>query len=206
MKNLFLTSSVNFVASDIAARLQINNFKLLFVLTPTEVKEGDLQWLVDDRNALVKAGFSVTDYTFTGKTRDEIADTLKGYDGIYMSGGNTFYFLQQIQTSNCADVIRDFVNEGKIYIGTSAGSIIAGPDIYPTYSIDSAEKAPDLRSYEGLGLVDFVIFPHWGSDNFRDRYLNQRLKHAYNTKNKIILLTNNQYILVEDDFYQIVEV
>ena len=27
------------------------------------------------------------------------------------------------------------VSEGKIYIGTSAGSILAGPDIYPTYKL-----------------------------------------------------------------------
>lgn len=208
MKRLFLTSSVASVAQDVSNRINKEGLKLAFILTPVEVEEGDLKWLDDDRNGLKKAGFELTDYTFTGKTKEEIRNFLKDYDGIYISGGNTFWLLEKIQQSGCAQVIRDFVNEGKLYISTSAGSVIAGPDIYPTYRITKAEKAKKLKGYKGLGLVDFVIFPHWGSPlpYFKDNYLNRRLEHAYNKDHKIILLTDNQYIIVEDDWYKIVDV
>lgn len=53
MKKLFLTSSISFVASDIAKRLKKRNLKLVFIDTAAEVEEGDLQWLKDDRKALV---------------------------------------------------------------------------------------------------------------------------------------------------------
>ncbi|MHB8903587.1 MAG: Type 1 glutamine amidotransferase-like domain-containing protein, partial [Patescibacteria group bacterium] len=69
-----------------------------------------------------------------------------------------------------------------------------------------AKEAPKLKGYRGLGLVDFVVLPHWGSDHFRSRYLNQRLAHNYNLKNKLILLNDYQYIEVKDDWYKIVEV
>lgn len=208
MKRLFLTSSVAYVAHDIAKRINKEGLKLAFILTPTEVEEGDLQWLKKDRKALIDVGFKLTDYTFTGKTKDEVKNFLKDFDGIYMSGGNTFWFLEKIQQSKSADVIRDFINSGKLYISTSAGSIIAGPDIYPTYRITKAEKAKNLKGYDGLGLVDFVVFPHWGNElsYFKDNYLNHRLEHAYNKDHKIILLTDNQYIIVEDDWYKIIDV
>jgi dipeptidase E len=142
----------------------------------------------------------------TGKTKAIIAKEIKKADVIYFSGGNTFYLLQQIQLTQSASVFRNAIKAGKIYIGTSAGSIVAGPDIYPTYKLDNAKQAPKLKGYKGLGLVDFVVLPHWGSRHFKERYLNQRLSHNYNTKNKLILLNDYQYVQIESDWYRIVEI
>ena len=205
-KKIFLTSSINKVAADIAKKLGgAKKRKVLYIYTACEKRFGE-KWQKDDRNALVKAGFEVGDYTITGKTVETIKKDFKKVDIIYFSGGNTFYLLEKIQQTKCANVIRDFVNSGKIYIGTSAGSVVAGPDIYPVYSLDKISEAPKLKGYKGLGLVDFVIFPHWGSEHFKERYLNQRLAHSYNLKNKLIILNDNQYIEVKDDFYKIVDI
>ncbi|MDO8553712.1 MAG: Type 1 glutamine amidotransferase-like domain-containing protein, partial [Candidatus Micrarchaeota archaeon] len=144
--------------------------------------------------------------TFTGKTTKQVENDLKDSDILFFSGGNTFYLLEKIQQAKCAKVMVDFIGKGKIYIGSSAGSIIAGPDISPIYAIDRIENAPNLKGFEGFGLVNFVTFPHWGrNEKFRQVYLNHRLKHAYSEKNKIILLTDKQYIEVRDDWYRIVE-
>lgn len=206
MQRLFLTSSVCFVADDIAKKINQKNLKLVFITTPVEGEEGDLQWLEDDRNALIKAGFLVTDYTITGKTKAEIEQELSKYDVIYMSGGNVFYLLEKIQESKSADVFKKLVNDGKIYIGTSAGSIIAGPDIYPLKDLDNINQAPNIKGYEGLGFVNFVIFPHWGNPLFKERYLNLRLQENYNVKNEIVLLPDGSYVLVEDNFCKIIRV
>jgi len=206
MRQLFLTSSVNVVAHDIATKLDGHGRKLLFIDTAAEVEEGDLQWLKDDRDSLVKAGFLVTNYTLTGKSKEEVKRDLTPYDILYVSGGNVFWLLEKIQQSNCATIMRDFVEQGKTYIGTSAGSIVAGPDIKPTWRLVKAEKAKHLKGYAGLALVDFVIFPHWGDDYFKKAYLDERMEHAYTTTHKIILLTDRQYVWVKDDWYKIIEV
>jgi len=205
-KRIFLTSSVNLVAKDISKKIgDTKNKKLLYIYTAGELKK-NAAWQKQDKRALVKAGFEVIEYTITGKTKEAVKKNIKKVAAIYFGGGNTFYLLEKIQQAHCANVIREAVNAGKIFIGTSAGSIIAGPDIYPTYSLDNIEKAPNLKGYKGLGLVDFIVLPHWGSEHFRDRYLNQRLAHNYNTKNKLILLNDYQYIEVRADWYHIVEI
>lgn len=206
MKKLFLASSVSVVASDIAKQLSVKGLKLVFINTPAEGEEGDKQWLENDRVALAKEGFKVSDYTVTGKTREEIKNHLAGFDVIFISGGNTFYALEKIQQSGCAEVIRDYVEQGKIYIGSSAGSVLAGPDIYPAYYTDAVEKAPNLKGYRGLGLTDVVVLPHWGSAYFKELYMNKRLEHIYTPDHKIILLTDNQYLCVENDIYKIIDV
>lgn len=137
MKKLFLASNAGAVASDIARHLQATRLKLLFITTPAGGEDGDKKWLEDDRSALVKAGFVVSDYTITGKTSREVKRDLADFDAIFVSGGNTFYALEKIQHSGCAKIIREYVDRGKIYIGSSAGSVLAGPDIYPTYYLDA---------------------------------------------------------------------
>lgn len=81
---------------------------------------------------------------------------------------------------------------------------MAGPDIEIVKDLDEPEKA-DLESFEGLGLVDFVVFPHWGSENFKERY-KKLIENNYRKGLKIILLTDDQYVMVEDDKYRIVGV
>ena len=207
MKNIFLSSSVNFVAHDIAKHLPkpVKGSKLLFVTTSVEVEQGDLQWFKDDRNSLVKCGFDVINYTFTGKAAEEIKNQLDHVDILYISGGNQFYLLKKIQETGCAQIIKDFVSSGKPYIGCSAGSVVAGPNIEITKRIDEADFAQNLTSFDGLSLVDFIIFPHWGSGHFKHVYLNYRLDLAYGTEYKIILLTDTQYVWVKDEWYQIID-
>lgn len=210
MKHLFLTSSVGSVAHDIARKLDLSSHNtLVFITTPTEPKEeqGDLQWLADDRQSLVDAGFQVTDYTITGKTKTELLRDLQRYDYIYMSGGDTFYLLHQSQQTGFIDVVRDFIlKQGKTYIGTSAGSIITGtacPDYLLSYSV----MRDGVENKFGYGFVPFIILPHWGSEYFREKYLGSRLNLAYkDDQYPLVALTDSQYIHIQDDRMTFVDV
>ena len=202
---LFLTSSVHAVAHDIAKKVDLSRVnKLVFIVTAAELKEGDMTWLYNDRQALVDAGFDVTDYTITGKTREQIEKDLNGYHFIYLSGGDTAYLLQQSQRSGFVSLIRELVqNKGKVYIGTSAGSIIAGPRL-PDYF---PKEGLELQNENGYGLVNFTLLPHWGSEKFKDRYLGGRLNITYKEDQvPLLLLTDNQYVHVQDDQFKIIDV
>lgn len=206
LKRVFLTSSVSRVAGDIAKKLGgSKGKKLLYVYTAGE-HQLDEVWQKVDRQALAKAGFRLIDYTITGQSKEQVKRMLVGTDAIYFGGGNTFYLLEKLQLAGALNLIRDFVARGGIYIGTSAGSIVAGPDISPFYMLDKARLAPKLRGYKGLGLVDFVVLPHWGSPHFKNRYLGSRLRNNYNLKNKLVILNDYQYVEVRDDWYRLVEV
>lgn len=203
MKNtIFLTSSVNEVAKDVVAHIE--NFhpgmKLVFIYTASEVEEGDLSWQDNDRQALVTAGFDVSDYTITGKAVADLRKDMESFEVIYVGGGNTFYLLQQMRVSGFDTIIHSLIDSGKLYIGTSAGSMIAGPDIYPAIREDKMEKAPLLHDdFTGLGLVDFTIMPHWGAVGREELFLKKRLPKIYSKHYKLILLTNAQYVRVSED-------
>jgi len=82
----------------------------------------------------------------------------------------------------------------------------AGPNIELGHTLDKASKAPNLKSFEALGLTDLVVMPHWGSWDFKNLYLSHRINVAYQEKYKIILLNNYQYVRVVDEMYQIVDI
>ncbi|MEK7169321.1 MAG: Type 1 glutamine amidotransferase-like domain-containing protein [Patescibacteria group bacterium] len=202
---LFLTSSVHAVAHDITKKANLSKAKkLVFIDTAAEIEEGDKTWLKNDRQALMDAGFEVDDYSITGKSRNQLEIDLEKFDYIYLSGGNTSYLLQESQKSGFISLVKKLVQEKeKIYIGTSAGSIIAGPKI-PEYLVDDNPKLEDTNAYN---LVNFTVLPHWGSEGFRELYLGKRLKIAYKKDQiPILLLTDNQYVYVQNDQSTIIDV
>ncbi len=203
MEKLFLTSVFSEVAGDIAKKIDCKGLKVAFILTGSEVEKESPPWLAADREALIQIGFNVADYTLTNKTKSDVEKELDGFDVLFFSGGNTFYLLQKLQESNSMDVIKEFVRKGKIYIGSSAGSVVAGPDIYPVRFADDIAKAPKIKGYEGFNLVDFMVLPHWGDQGSKDAYLKGLMPSVYNGERKLILLADHQYVEVIEDFYRI---
>ncbi len=206
--NIFLTSDAATVMHDVVRHFDVDkNRKMLFIETAGETHKGARPWIDNALEALHSLDFEVIVTTITDKTEDEIRKAVADVDVLYVAGGNAFYLLLQAKKIGFAKIVNNFLNSGGTYIGQSAGSIIAGPDIYPTYKPDKKEIAEELDDFTGFNLVDFVIFPHFGLEETKDKFLNFRFKHAYSENYKIILLTDNQYVRVQEDgMYKIEEV
>ncbi len=208
MKRLFLTSEVQYVAHDIGPKIE-NKFKqnVVFINTPLKDKErSHLEWHYTNKAKMEAAGFKFVEYDITGKTNDQILADLSSFDVMYIEGGNSYYLLQESQKSGFSEFVKRRVEEGMVYIGTSAGTVIAGPDIEPVRQDSRAVLAPDLKSTKAYGLFDFVIMPHWGQEKRRDLFNSYRIEHIYNETYPYILLTDHQYIEVTDDWYNIIDV
>jgi peptidase E len=57
--------------------------------------------------------------------------------------------------------------EGKTYISTSAGSIIAGSKVL--IILLAPDEVCAIENKDGYGLVNFTILPHWGSEDFKEK-------------------------------------
>ena len=205
MANIFLTSSLGSVAKHLAKNIT-NAKRFLFITTASETEDDDKKWLQDDRQNFIDAGFLVDDYTVTGKTKDEIEAKLEDFDGVVMEGGSTIYLLQQLQKTNSIEVFGDFVASGKYYIGSSAGSIVAGPDVYVTREPGELETAPQIDGFNGLGITEIIVHPHWGSESFKESYLATIMPHSYVPDYKMVLLSDSQYLIVNKQDIRIIDV
>lgn len=212
MKHLFLTSSIGIpgVGESIRRRLGHNNsLKTTFITTPVEgdSDQDDLSWVQEDRDGLNKNGFVTFDYSITAKSLARIKADLKDIEVLYVSGGNEFYLKEKCNENNFDSFVHEFVDKGGIYIGTSAGSIIAGEDMTATLQLSDTQSLKKSVDTHGFGLVNFTILPHWGSENFHDRWLSaESFDYMYRESVPLIALNNYEYIELKDDSLQIIDI
>lgn len=112
-------------------------------------------------------------------------------DAIYISGGNTFGTIKRIRESGADKLIINYVRNGAVYIGGSAGAHIATPDITHVQKYDT--NTFGLCDFSGLGLCDLILICHYNDDREND-YL--ELKGS--SKHKVKTLTNDEYLVISD--------
>lgn len=195
MKQFFLASAFNRVADKLSALIpNPKGLQVAFIPTAAEIYDFH-PWLDADRQKLVEMGFEVIDYDLKGKNEEQLYSDLKSMDAVFVAGGNTFYLLYHVQKSGFDTVIHRLLDEGKIYIGSSAGSVLAGPTIEPVKLFDDTNEAPKLSSFEGLGLVDFVILPHFDAEK-KDPIYEETIRE-WGGKVELRALTDEEVIILQ---------
>ena len=106
------------------------------------------------RERFKRMGYELT------SVHDRVVDRFQAVaetDAIFIGGGNTFRLLKTLYDQFLLGPIRQRVAEGMPYIGSSAGSNVAGPTIKTTNDMPIVEPP----SFDALGLVSFQLNPHY---------------------------------------------
>jgi dipeptidase E len=90
-------------------------------------------------------------------------------EAVFVGGGNTFRLLKALWEFRVLDAIRERVASGMPYLGSSAGSIVAGPTIRTTKDMPIVQPP----SFEALGLVEFQISPHFLDPDPASRHMGE---------------------------------
>lgn len=173
--------------------------KVVFITTAAYGETDHPYWLEIFRNKLREYGITqITDLDLKDKTEEEIKQALSSSDIIFVNGGNTFYLLKWAFESGFTKIISNLPSD-TIYIGMSAGSIIACPTI-ETANWEPADKNNvSLKDLTGMNLVNFLISPH-----FRKEEKGIIEKETKQTKYPTVILTDQQAVLCIDEKYKIV--
>lgn len=204
MRKLFLASSFSEVASLFPkfAGEEIKGKRITFIPTASLVEEVRF-YVDDDRKAFEELGIIVEELEITAASPDKILEVLNRNDYIFVSGGNTFYLLQELRRKGADILITEQIHAGKLYIGTSAGSIILCPDIEFVKEMDYNHTAPELQSFTGLNIVDFYILPHYLDFPFEE--ITQNIVKKYGKKLDLRPISNKQVITIAGNRIEILE-
>ena len=204
MKRLFLCSSFADVANLLIDFANEDLKGKIIAFIPTASLTESIRFYVKTgKKALEKVGMIVEEVEITQFSNEEISSILHKCDYIYITGGNTFFLLQELKRKGVDKIISEQVKSGKLYIGESAGAIIASPDTeyMKNVNFDPIEKAPELEDYSSLGLVDFYTIPHNGYFPFNKK--GAKVIQLYNEKLQLIPISNKQAFFIEDSNIQI---
>lgn len=142
----------------------------------------------DDYTVLAEKTFKKINIKIKGlHTFDKPKEALKKAKGIFVGGGNTFLLVDTLYKLGLMKVLKDVIEKGTSYLGTSAGSNICGltmkttndmPIIYP-------------QSFDTLGVIPFNLNPHYLDPDLSSKHKGEtretRIKE-YHTLNKAPVL------------------
>lgn len=201
MKKILLVSMLSNTAALVSKAIpELKGKTVTYIPTAgiAEMPDGDISDMTaDETKTLQSLGLTVDVLEVSSASEAEIDQKLTENDVIYIGGGNTFFLLQELRRSGADKILIREVNSGKPYIGESAGAVIACPDIGYCSGMDDPDKAPELNDYTGLGLVDFYVVPHLGSEMLGAGAGETVEKYSGSLDLKVI--TDDQMILVTDN-------
>ena len=158
--------------------------RVLFI--PTAAIDDEAKRMVGKcRDELLNAGILPDRIDVYDMDGNLCAEAALEYDVLYFTGGDTAHLLRRIRETGFDDIIKKMVYADKVYVGASAGSIIATPNIGDPHDPTTA----------GLSLVQAYLSVHQPEGTPPRMHLG--LPH--------IPLTDRQALAVSWDGYEIVE-
>ena len=144
-------------------------------------------------------------YEVEGLTHDSSAGAVVGRaEAIFVGGGNTFRLLKTLYDLDLLDAIRRRAAAGIPYIGSSAGSNVAGPTIRTTNDMPIVQPP----TFDALGLVPFQINPHYldpdpSSTHMGETREERILQYLEENDTPVIGLREGAWLRVEGDRCQL---
>jgi dipeptidase E len=173
-----------------------------FIPTAAGTEAEAKAWVQADRRQLAALGCEVSTLDLADVGADEVDRALRDVDGVFVSGGNSFLLLWQAVRSGFAAVVQELVETGSLlYVGTSAGALVAGPDLAPAANLDNRREVPELESSRALGLVSFTVLPHDDDPETHARHDEIVVAHP---GVEFVRLTDERAVLVRGDVAEVV--
>lgn len=174
--------------------------KILFIPTAGNVEP--YTGYIDEGIEMLKSlGYELEIIDISKFDEEYLKDRFSKTECICISGGNTFYLLQELKKKNLVDVLFKRIKEGLLYIGESAGAIIMSKSIEYNQIMDDKSIASELDNYGGLNVFDYYVLPHIGEYPFEETA--QKTLDTYQDKIPLVPINNNEAILVEDHGYTV---
>ena len=202
MKNMILTSSL-YESMGIVKKFlneKTESKKILFIPTATNVDEYK-KYIHLTRKVFEDFGYEVENFDISVFSEETVKEKISETKIVFVSGGNTFYLLQELKKKNLISYLREKIENGLLYIGESAGSVITAPNIEYADIVDDKALATELNDYTGLNLVDFYVVPHFEEEPFVES--SRKVVELYKDKLDLKVINNKEVVLVENDEFRI---
>lgn len=139
----------------------MKNIRVLFIPTASRTEE-ELVYVRKTYEELLTAGIMpehITAFDIDKCLEDRECYDPYAFECFVVCGGNTYYLLSKLKESGFLDKIAKAVEKGVLYVGVSAGSVIASPSIDHISFLD--ENDIRLEDFSAMGFVCEQIVPHY---------------------------------------------
>ena len=180
---------------------KMDSNKIVFIPTAGNVEP--YTGYIDEGVEMLKSlGYELEIIDISKYDEDYLKNKLSKTECICISGGNTFYLLQELKKKNLIGLLYERIKEGLFYIGESAGAIIMSENIEYSQMMDDKSIASELDDYTGVNVFEHYVLPHIGEYPFAES--TQKILENYQDKISLVAINNSEAILVNDSGYTVV--
>lgn len=162
------------------------------------VEEGSKRWVLDNLNSVANNFSGEIDIVdLLALPIEEVEERLTDKDVIFVVGGDTDYLMSVYQKTGFDELLPKLL-ETKVYVGSSAGSMVVGNRISAAaYRLIYGEDSKwNIDEY--VGLVDLSVMPHLDSPHFPNR--KESLIEAVGSfEGKVYGLRDDSAVVVDGD-------
>ena len=135
------------------------------------------------------------------RTFEEFASLdFNNYSAIFIGGGNTYKLLKGIKENGIFEKINEYLDNGGIVIGCSAGAIIFGYDINSCLAMDRNDvNLTDTKGFNKLsGKSVFAHYTNSKTEEIHKKYTDYLIEYS-STNETVIALPEQDTIYITDN-------
>ena len=173
-----------------------------------EKYDGCYEWIISELKSI-----EIPNIDMVRSAEELLTKKLNDYSFLFIGGGNTFKLLHDLKISGSFEKISEYINNGGIVFGGSAGAIIFGKDLEACKLADSNDV--NLQDINGFDLLNGIsILCHYTNgtpekDEESRQYLLELSQHRtsvalpeevtlFVSDNGVEVIGNTPYYLFED--------
>ncbi len=159
------TSSMYEVDKFLISQFQ-KKIKVMIIPTAAGQEKDYRKWILDGKKHFDQFNIESVGVDIIKKEdafREDYIKLLDDVDFVYFSGGDPIYLLNTLKGTPFLNTVIDYYNNDKVIIaGSSAGAMIMGSFV-PSNLFKNliTLKGLNIEWNESLGLVNFIIIPHF---------------------------------------------
>lgn len=127
---------------------------------------------------------------------------LEKLDGIWVCGGNTFVLRQAMKLSGFDNIFKQLRSKKDFFWGGySAGVCILSDSLKYIDQVDNPNNFPykeiDTVIYDGLGVFNFAILPHYKSKHRESKMIDREIERCIENKWLFKALKDGEVLILE---------
>ncbi|MEK7143596.1 MAG: Type 1 glutamine amidotransferase-like domain-containing protein [Patescibacteria group bacterium] len=171
----------------------VEQMKIGYIITASKGVK-DLSYLERRKQRMNELKYDFEEMDIERKSEQELRGVLKGKEMVYVEGGNTFYLLKAVRESGFDKAIKELVDDGMVYLGSSAGAYITCPTIeMATWKHQDKYDHCGVTDFTAMNLVPFLVTAHYASEYAE--LLKEKIRQS---QYPVRILTDDQAILVQN--------
>lgn len=178
---------------------KVNNINFLFIAHGNDYEDS----YYDVMKKIYTERFNCNCNIITKKellNRENVQKKIEWADIIYVGGGNTLKMIQLWENSGFDKVLKNFLQEDKVFCGISAGAIC-----WCKYGISDSSKECEDDDYtivKGLDIFNILFCPSYEERTRKEENLERLMK---NVNMPMIALEKGTAVIINNGKYRIVQ-